>query len=55
MMNEQDQVTWTNWPASKKNHLPTDLENELKVQNAFTRRGALELSGLATFEMHHSA
>ena len=38
---------------NKQPDLSTDLGNELKVQNAFTRRGlALELSGLATFEMH---
>ena len=26
MMNEQDQVTWTNWPASKKKPVVADLE-----------------------------
>ena len=38
---------------NKQPDLTSDLGNELKVQNAFIRRGlALELAGLGTFDMH---
>ena len=38
MMNEQDQVTWTNWPEKKKEHNSAEAERQ-RVQSR-VQRGA---------------